>query len=219
MDSTKAAQSVSATAITYGGWTVPQLILIGVIALIVILGIVAGMRRKRRRVHAEHEREARRVAAHPAATAPSPSEPMAEPDEPAQPFPLADVPLVGGDPFEATPATLAAELAAPPPPPPAPPEPTLAPTDAADAAAGEAGAPADDLALIKGIGPKLVTRLAELGITRVTQLAALTPAEAEALDAQLGAFQGRMTRDRWLDQAKLLAAGDKAGFEAEFGKL
>jgi len=207
MDSSKAAQSVSATAITYGGWTIPQLILIGVIALIVILGIVSGMRRKRRRVRAEREREARREAAHPIA-APPPS--PAEPDEPAQPFPLADVPLVAGDPLEAMPATLAAELAAPPPP---------APMKAADAGNGEADASGDDLALIKSIGPKLVTRLAELGITRVGQLATLSPDEAEMLDTQLGAFQGRMARDRWIAQAKLLAAGDRAGFEAEFGKL
>jgi hypothetical protein len=28
-----------------------------------------------------------------------------------------------------------------------------------------------------------------------------------------------MTRDRWIEQAKLLAAGDTAAYEAMFGKL
>ena len=43
--------------------------------------------------------------------------------------------------------------------------------------------------------------------------------DAAALDAKLGTFSGRMGRDRWLEQARFLAAGDKAGFEAVFGKL
>ena len=56
-------------------------------------------------------------------------------------------------------------------------------------------------------------------MTTVGQLAALDQAEAEALDARLGPFTGRMNRDRWLEQARFLAAGDRAGFEAVFGKL
>ncbi len=43
--------------------------------------------------------------------------------------------------------------------------------------------------------------------------------EAAQLDAQLGAFQGRMERDRWREQARFLAQGDRAGYEAQFGKL
>jgi len=78
---------------------------------------------------------------------------------------------------------------------------------------------ATDLTQIKGLGPKLAATLADLGITRVEQIAALTPAAAAELDAKLGTFQGRMTRDRWIEQAKLLAAGDRAGYETAFGKL
>ena len=48
---------------------------------------------------------------------------------------------------------------------------------------------ASDLNQIKGLGPKLATTLAELGITRVEQIAALTPAEASDLDAKLGTFR------------------------------
>ena len=35
----------------------------------------------------------------------------------------------------------------------------------------------------------------------------------------MGAFKGRITRDRWVEQARYLAAGDIAGFEVTFGKL
>jgi predicted flap endonuclease-1-like 5' DNA nuclease len=78
---------------------------------------------------------------------------------------------------------------------------------------------ATDLTQIKGLGPKLAATLAEQGITRVDQIAALTPEAAAELDAKLGTFQGRMARDRWIEQAKLLSAGDRAGYEAAFGKL
>ena len=93
---------------------------------------------------------------------------------------------------------------------------------AAEPAAATGPAPAavaSDLAQIKGLGPKLAAALGELGITRVAQVAALSPAEAAELDAKLGTFQGRMARDRWVEQAKLLNAGDRAGYEAVFGKL
>lgn len=77
----------------------------------------------------------------------------------------------------------------------------------------------DELGRMKGIGPKFAARLAELGYTRFAQIAALTPAEANALDAQLGSFRGRLTRDRWIEQATYLANDDRAGFEAAFGRL
>ena len=35
----------------------------------------------------------------------------------------------------------------------------------------------------------------------------------------MGPFTGRMARDRWIEQARLLSAGDQAGFEAKFGRL
>ena len=72
---------------------------------------------------------------------------------------------------------------------------------------------------LKGLGPKVATRLGELGIATVGQLAALDHDAAQRLDAQLGAFSGRMERDRWIEQARFLAAGDVKGFEAVFGRL
>jgi predicted flap endonuclease-1-like 5' DNA nuclease len=77
----------------------------------------------------------------------------------------------------------------------------------------------DDLCLIKGIGPKFADALHALGFVRFEQLAHLTPTEIERLDAQLGAFSGRINRDRIVEQADYLARGDIDGFEQRFGKL
>lgn len=79
--------------------------------------------------------------------------------------------------------------------------------------------PADDLTRIKGLGPKAQSVLAGIGIHRFAQLAALDPAQAAEVDARLGAFKGRIFRDRWIDQARYLEQNDTAGFEKEFGKL
>ncbi|MBO9576307.1 MAG: hypothetical protein J7494_11255 [Sphingobium sp.] len=96
---------------------------------------------------------------------------------------------------------------------PAKPQPAPAP-----APAKASGAP-DDLRLMKGVGPKLATLLNTLGVTRFDQIAAWSAADIETIDAQLGTFKGRITRDSWVEQAGLLAKGDTAGFEAKFGKL
>jgi predicted flap endonuclease-1-like 5' DNA nuclease len=133
----------------------------------------------------------------PKAAPKSKTKPQPEP-QPA-PAPVAE-PIPMPEPVQAPPP------APPPPPPPPPPEPvvTIAP---------------DDLARIKGLGPKLQTLLPELGITTFAQIAALTEADLAELDPKLGPFAGRPTRDSWVEQAKLLAAGDVAGFEDKFGKV
>jgi predicted flap endonuclease-1-like 5' DNA nuclease len=78
---------------------------------------------------------------------------------------------------------------------------------------------ADDLLKLKGVGPKLNLLLIELGVTRYAQIASWSEADIAAIDAKLGNFKGRPVRDQWVDQAKYLAAGDQAGFEAKYGKL
>lgn len=80
------------------------------------------------------------------------------------------------------------------------------------------GAP-DNLRQLKGVGPKLAAVLTDLGITRFDQIAGWGPAEIEKVDAHLGTFKGRIVRDNWIEQARFLASGDVAGFEAKFGKL
>lgn len=95
------------------------------------------------------------------------------------------------------------------------------PVEAAPPPPAPAPAPAttDDLSRIKGLGPKLQKLLPELGITTFAQIAALTEADLAELDTKLGAFAGRPAKDNWVEQAKFLAAGDTAGFEAQFGKV
>ncbi len=82
-----------------------------------------------------------------------------------------------------------------------------------------AGAGLDDIALLKGVGPKLKALLAENGVTSLAQIAGWSAADIAAIDARLGTFKGRIGRDQWVEQARLLSSGDIAGFEAKFGKL
>jgi len=77
----------------------------------------------------------------------------------------------------------------------------------------------DELCMIKGIGPKFEDALNGLGFFRFEQIAHLSPTEIERLDAQLGAFSGRISRDRIVEQADYLARNDIDGFEQRFGKL
>ena len=82
-----------------------------------------------------------------------------------------------------------------------------------------AGGPPNDLQMLKGVGPRLATQLNEAGITRFDQLAGLGENEVAMLDARMGAFAGRIARDRLVEQACYLARDDRDGFEAKFGKL
>ena len=79
--------------------------------------------------------------------------------------------------------------------------------------------PGDDLQRIKGVGPKLAEILRGRGYSSFAQLARLTPQEIAMLDEQLGAFRGRIERDRIVEQAQYLERGDTEGFERQFGKL
>jgi predicted flap endonuclease-1-like 5' DNA nuclease len=78
----------------------------------------------------------------------------------------------------------------------------------------------DDLGKLKGVGPKLVAALHAMGVTRYHQIAGWSEADIARVDAALPpAFQGRIVRDAWVDQARFLAGDDVAGYEAKFGKL
>jgi predicted flap endonuclease-1-like 5' DNA nuclease len=78
-------------------------------------------------------------------------------------------------------------------------------------AARESGA--DDLKLLKGVGPALEKTLNELGFYHFDQVAAWRKAEVEWVDSRLK-FKGRIKRDEWIKQAKTLAKGG----ETEFSK-
>lgn len=76
------------------------------------------------------------------------------------------------------------------------------------------GGQADDLKQIKGIGPKLEKLCNSLGFYHFDQIANWTPDEEAWVDANLEGFKGRVSRDAWIAQAKVLAAGG----ETEFSK-
>jgi len=69
------------------------------------------------------------------------------------------------------------------------------------------GEGADDLKLLKGIGPQNERRLNGLGIFHFRQIAAWTPDEAAWVGSYL-AFPGRIERENWIAQARALAAGE-----------
>jgi NADH-quinone oxidoreductase subunit E len=72
--------------------------------------------------------------------------------------------------------------------------------------AARGGAP-DDLKIIVGIGPKLEILCHKLGFFHFDQIAAWTAAEIAWVDDNLEGFKGRVTRDKWVEQAKALAKG------------
>jgi predicted flap endonuclease-1-like 5' DNA nuclease len=62
----------------------------------------------------------------------------------------------------------------------------------------------DDLTLLVGIGPKLAASLADLGVTRFSEIAAWGPEQLADFNAKLD-LKGRAERDAWVAQAKRLA--------------
>jgi predicted flap endonuclease-1-like 5' DNA nuclease len=101
----------------------------------------------------------------------------------------------------------------------APPAAAIVPPPVLAEAPASAADEGDDLTRIKGLGPKIAAALRALGVTRYAQIAGWTEEDVAKIDAQLGAFAGRATRDNWIEQAGLLACGDTAAYEAKFGKL
>jgi len=71
---------------------------------------------------------------------------------------------------------------------------------------------ADDLKQIKGVGPKLEGLLNSLGFYHFDQVASWGKAEVAWVDANLEGFSGRVSRDAWVAQAKVLASGGQTEF-------
>jgi NADH-quinone oxidoreductase subunit E len=67
---------------------------------------------------------------------------------------------------------------------------------------------ADDLKLIKGVGPKLEALLHSLGFFHFDQVAGWTEAELAWVDDNLEGFKGRATREEWVAQARELMTGN-----------
>ncbi len=73
------------------------------------------------------------------------------------------------------------------------------------------GGKPDDLKKLKGVGPKLEATLNELGFFHYDQVANWGPEEAAWVDSRLK-FKGRIERDGWIEQAKILASGEATEF-------
>lgn len=73
------------------------------------------------------------------------------------------------------------------------------------------GGSADDLKKISGVGPKLEKTLNGLGIFHFSQIAEFTPDHVAWVDKYLR-FKGRIERENWIEQAKVLAAGGETEF-------
>ncbi|MEO1239336.1 MAG: NADH:ubiquinone oxidoreductase [Pseudomonadota bacterium] len=77
---------------------------------------------------------------------------------------------------------------------------------------------ADDLKRIKGVGPKMEKLCNSLGFYHFDQIAKWSPSEVAWVDDNLEGFKGRVTRDDWVEQAKLLAAGGETAFSQKVDK-
>ncbi len=64
----------------------------------------------------------------------------------------------------------------------------------------------DDLSKISGVGPVIVGKLHDAGVTTYAQIAAWTDADVEEIEEKLS-FKGRVGREDWIAQAKELAKG------------
>lgn len=108
------------------------------------------------------------------------------------------------------------------------PKPAAAPKAAAEPAASEDGKPAtltaardgkpDNLKEIKGVGPKLEKMLHSMGFFHFDQIASWTETDVAWADENLVGFKGRVSRDNWVSQAKILAEGGDTEFSKRVDK-
>lgn len=71
----------------------------------------------------------------------------------------------------------------------------------------------DNLKKISGVGPAIEKKLHKMGVTRYRQIAKWKAADISRADDALN-FKGRIKRENWVRQAKILARGG----ETEFSK-
>ncbi len=74
------------------------------------------------------------------------------------------------------------------------------------------GGTTDNLKQIKGVGPKLEKLLHSMGFYHFDQIAGWSESEIAWVDENLEGFKGRVTRDKWIEQAKTLASGAETAF-------
>ena len=77
---------------------------------------------------------------------------------------------------------------------------------------------ADNLKMIKGVGPVLEKALHTTGVFHFDQVGAWTKADAEWFDDNVKGANGRVIRDGWVKQAKILAKGGTTELSARVKK-
>lgn len=80
------------------------------------------------------------------------------------------------------------------------------------------GGKADDLKEIKGIGPKLEQLLNSVGVWHFDQIASWKAKDIAFVDDKMEGFKGRITRDEWVKQARVLARGGSTEFSARVSR-
>jgi len=80
------------------------------------------------------------------------------------------------------------------------------------------GGKADDLKQIKGIGPKLEGLLNSVGVWHFDQIASWKAKDIAFVDDKMEGFKGRITRDEWVKQARVLARGGTTEFSARVSR-
>ncbi len=80
-----------------------------------------------------------------------------------------------------------------------------------------AGASADDLKRIRGIGVLIEKKLNSLGVSSYEQVANWTGADIDRI-SQILDFKGRIERENWVEQARILASGGQTEFSRRVDK-
>ena len=72
-------------------------------------------------------------------------------------------------------------------------------------------APREDLKRIRGIGVLIENRLNSMGVVAYEQIANWTAADIDRVSQSLD-FKGRIERENWVEQARILASGGATEF-------
>jgi predicted flap endonuclease-1-like 5' DNA nuclease len=86
---------------------------------------------------------------------------------------------------------------------------------APDSMAAAPSAEPDDLKRIRGIGLLIERKLNAMGVSTYEQIANWTADDVSTVNAKLE-FKGRIERENWIEQARILASGGHTDFSRRF---
>lgn len=117
--------------------------------------------------------------------------PLAMPEASPTAAEPAKAPVAAPAAFVSTPAPAAAPVAA---------------SDGPERLKAPRGGKADNLKEIEGIGPAMEKLVNELGFYHFAQIASWSDADVAWVDANMKNFKGRIIRDKWVSQAKIIVS-------------